>query len=269
MASYRTGYNRYMVMNERSYKIAYRSSVVSGLQDVDDLVTALVNIFEATSEDYKNYGFTKVKKSFDTNDTFIANKHETALPLLIGLNSETTEIIEQWPEPNDRKSMHDIYGLEKRGKSLPSTSLNELVTKLSNVKRIVDFMKEEYPVVIRRTFFYQNNKLFIDQLKPMSFLPYSDADITLELLFKAKFKVWNHLKLEKQLIKKRPSPKNTTGLISFSKPLKNAIEHINFRISKDYSDYKDTKIIFQRAGMVGVDTTLFHASDRLNRKKQR
>jgi hypothetical protein len=255
-----------MVMNERTYRIAHRSPVVSQLQDPEDIATALADLYLTVSEDYENYKFSKVKKSFTHDELVIKKKHETALPLLVGLNSDSTEIIEQWPDLNDRNRMHEIYAQERRGKPLPDSPLNDLNTKLSNVKRIVEYMKKLYPLVIRRTFFFQDHRLFIDLLKPIQFRPYSDTDIVLTILFKNTFKTWKHLELEKLLIRKRPIPKSSDRSKSISKPLKNAVEQINSRIGENYNEYKDQKLILQEGGLVSVNTNLFHVVDRLNRK---
>ncbi|MFZ2835814.1 MAG: hypothetical protein WAZ21_00640 [Candidatus Saccharimonadales bacterium] len=253
-------------MNERTYKIAYRSTVVSQLQDPEDIATALADIYLTAVEDYDNYKFSKVKKTFSPEEVDIKDKHDSALTLLMGLTSDSSEIIEQWPNQNDRNRMHEIYDQERRGRILPSSPLNELNTKLSNIKKIVEYMKELYPLVIRRTFFYQDHKLFIDMLKPIPFRPYSDNDIVLTILFKRPFRVWKHIELQRLLIKKRPILKSNNSYRSISKPLKNAIEEINSRVGENYNEYKDQKIIIQAGGFVSVNTNLFHIVDRLNRK---
>lgn len=255
-----------MIMNERAYRIAYRSPSFSQLQDPADVATALADLYLTVSEDYKRYKFHRVRKTFTSKDSAIKEKHESARILLAGLNSDSFEIIDQWPEPNDRKTMHEIYNQLRRGKPLPHTALNELNTKLSNIKRIVEYMKKQFPLVIRRTFFYQDHQLFIDSLNPVAFRPYSDPDIVLTILFRNTFKRRRHIELERLLIRKRPIPKSSDSSKSISKPLKNAIEYINSRIGKNYNDYKDQKIVLQEGGFVGVNTSLFHVVDRLNRK---
>lgn len=255
-----------MVMNERTYKIAHRSSVVSDLKDPEDIATALADLYVTVSEDYNNHRFAKVRKTFTPDEIDIKNKHESALTLLMGLNSDSSEIIEQWPNQYDRTRMREIYSQDRRGRTLPKSPLNELNTKLSNVKRIVEYMKELYPLVIRRTFFYQDHKLFIDLLTPITFRAYTDVDIVLTILFKNPFRTWKHLELERQLLKKRPIPKSSDSYRSIAKPLKNAVDEINSRISENYNEYKGQKIITQVGGFVSVNTNLFHVVDRLNRK---
>lgn len=255
-----------MVMNVRSYKIAHRSYIVSQLQDPDDIATALSDLYQSIAEDYDTNKFAKVPKSFTPDDIAVKEKHESARLLLLTIDSDALEIIEQWPNLSDQENMKAIYGQERRGKKLPPSPLNDLNTRLSNTKRVVEYMKTVYPLVIKRTYYYENHKLFIDQLTPIAFGIDTDADILLSILFKNPYRRWSKPSLEKALIKKRPRAKIEKGSTPFSDPVKHAIEHINLQISKKHNNHDPQKIILQHKGFIDIDTSLFHVTDRLNRK---
>lgn len=255
-----------MVMNARSYILANPSQTVEKFEDLDDAVTGLADLFFSAKHERKENHLDRISKNFLPKDSDTRNAHKAATPILIGLNSGVEEIIALWPEPNVQKRMLDIYEQKRRGRQLPNSPLNELNTRLTNLQRLIEFLKSTYPIAIRRTFYYSNHKLYIDQLGSVPFRAHTDADIVLSILFQNKNKTWKYLALEKKLIANRPTPKTKNRATSLAKPLKNTCEYINSQIGKYYNEYEDQKVIIHKDGTVRVDSSLFHVTDRINKK---
>lgn len=255
-----------MTMSARSYILANPSRTAEKFEDLDDAVTGLADLFFSAKHERKQCHLDRINKSFPPDDNDTRNAHEAATPILIGLNSGVEEIIALWPEPNVQKRMLDIYEQERRGRQLPDSPLNKLNTRLANLQRLIEFLKSTYPIAIRRTFYYSNHRLHINQLGSVPFREDTDADIVLSILFRNKHKTWKYLTLEKRLIENRPTPKTKNGAASFVKPLKNTCEYINSQIGKYYNEYEDRKVIIHKGGTVRVDSSLFHVTDRINKK---
>jgi len=249
------------VLGPDAYRTSYSDIKYREAKDHTDLLTALAGDLQDVEDDYERFNFQTRKRTFDKNDHQEDTRHRTAGFIEQHLDSAVKSLCVFLPAPHEQETVEKIYK-KHRKLGWNDTPANRLELKIRNTKRIILWFKNEYSMILRKRYWFENNSIYVGGHGHVP-LP-DDAFITViaKILFKNPDKIWPIADFMDAIAKEKGIPVSSTEYDEIDYPLiKRCSQTINDKITDANKD--KTKLVVCIKSQVRLDTTLFHILDRI------
>ncbi len=248
------------MLDSKAYGQAYGYIEYKKARDYSDLITAFANDLEQVEIDYLKYGYPKRKRKFDSSNAEEAELHKICTPNERHIDVAFDHLKDFVINPNEPVIIQKFYDF--RIKSWNDTPANRLENKIENSKRIIEWFQEEYGVVLRKSYYYENCAIYVGNGNYAK-LP-KDANYTLiaQILFRDIHKEWKETDIIYELsLLKQITPHTAEYDQLFKTSVKRMVQHINDNVAKAANE--KIKLLNHTNKTVSFNLDLFHQIDRV------
>lgn len=251
------------MLSAKAYSQAYSYKEYKEAEDYSDLMTAFANDIEQVEENYLKYGYPNRKRKFDPKDREEAERHSICRPYESMLDTSVDHLMDFVPSPAEPPAIKKIY--EKRINGWNDTHANRLETKIENAKQIIAWFQKQYPIILRKSFYYEDSFIYVGNGQFAKLPTNSNYDLLAKILFRDIHKVWTEDELIDELAHAKRISLETEEYYELKKTsLKRSCQLINDKVSD--KNGKPTKLILYSKQSIRFDLELFHQIDRVSHR---
>jgi len=244
-----------------AYRTSYSDIKYREAKDHTDLLTALAGDLQDVEDDYNKFNFQTRKRTFDKNDQKENAYHQAAGLMEQHLDTAIKSLCIFLPTPHEQSTVERIY---KKNKKIGwnDTSANRLELKIRNTKRIILWFKNEYSMVLRKRYWFENNSIYVGGHGHVPLPEDTFTTVVAKILFKNPDKIWPMADFMDAIAKEKDIPVSSIDYDEIDYSLvKRCSQAINDKIT-DANGFK-TKLVVCIKSQVRLNTTLFHILDRI------
>lgn len=246
-------------MGTKAYNQAYSYKEYKEAEDYSDLLTAFAHDIELVEADYRKYGYPDRKRKFDLSDNEEAYNHSITAPVERHIDIAFDHLRDWVVRPDEEAHIQKIYN--KRIKGWNDSTANRVENKIENAKEIIAWFQKEYPIILRRSFYFEEKAIYVGNGN-YAFLPKgSNYCYIAKILFMDIHRHWTESEIiyELALLKNiTPHTKEFDDLKKVS--IKRSCQLINNKVSESIGG--ETVLIIYSKQSVSFNLSLFRQIDR-------
>lgn len=249
------------MLDTKAYNQAYAYTEYKQAKDYSDLLTAFANDLSQVEVNYSLYGYPKRKRKFDLTDKKQAELHTVCRPVERHIDVAFDHLKDFSVNPNEPAIIQKIY--DKRIAGWNDTHANRLECKIENSKEIIRWYQNEYGVVLRKSYYYENGSIYVGN-GVYAVLP-KDANYTLlaQILFREIHREWSELELLHELASLKGITTHSAEYDElYETSIKRMVQHINKKVAAASKDDK-LKLLIYANKSVRFNLNLFKLIDRV------